>query len=306
MAPPSPVVWTVLLAACEPFGGAWHPLTEVEVTVEDPSLGDTLVLTVDGVEGARVVLDGDHATVPLPEVETEVEAWVGQVNGDGVHVGASLHRLHHYVDERDEFEVGVLDPDIDHGVGWAVATDGMSMGLLVADEQSLELSALPMSPGVTVAGTLEPADVAGRGLALLPYSWFADGGEVPETLVDQPATERWSLTLAAPPPDAHLETLVGDGYEVYYFPVTGAAERLVLYADPEGDGFSAADEVLRVGCVDHDEYVLTWLPPPVDVADAVAILRTRLDVGWGLAHPENGMMYVVNEEAGRVGLDCSP
>ncbi len=306
MAPPSSVLLAVLLAGCDGFGGAWHPLTEVEVTVEDPSLGDTLVLTVDGVEGARVALDGDHATVPLPEVETEVDAWVGQVNAEGVYVGASEDRLHHYVDERDEFEVGVLDPDMDHGVGWAVATDGMSMGLLVSDEPSLRLSAMPMSPGVTVAGTLEPADVDGRGVALLPFSWFADGGEVPATLVDQPATERWSFTLDASPPDAHLETLVGDGYEVYYLPVTGAAERLVLYADPEGDGFSAADEVLRVGCVDRKEYVLTWLPPPLNAADAVAILQTGLDVGWGLAHPENGTMYPSYEAAAAVALACTP
>ena len=251
MAPPSSVLLAVLLAGCDGFGGAWHPLAEVEVTVEDPSLGDTLVLTVDGVEGARVALDGDHATVPLPEVETEVDAWVDQVHGEGVHVGASLHWLHHYVDERDEFEQGALDPDIDHGVGWAVATDGMSMGLLVADEQSLKLSALPMSPGVTVAGTLEPADVAGRGLALLPYSGFVDGGELPAPLVDQPATERWSFTLDASPPDAHLETLVGDGYEVYYLPVTGAAERLVLLVIHPNDQTLKRNLALRVEYQPH-------------------------------------------------------
>ncbi|GDX79872.1 hypothetical protein LBMAG42_16830 [Deltaproteobacteria bacterium] len=274
------------LSGCDPFGGAWTALTDVDVTGVDAALGGDLVLTVDGEAFTRVAVDGATGTLPLPEVLGDVSAKVSQVQDDGVFVGASERWLQHFVDSSGG-EDGVLDAPFDHGTGWAVVESVFSQGTGVADPQLIALEMFPPDEALDIAVALALGDAAGRRIVLVPEAWFADGGALPALLFDSLAAARATIPLAGAPPDSHMGEVVRSS-TVYEPRTAGAVERVLLYEDAASDGFTADDLVVGELCVSGAPARLVWVEPPTDAEAARDVLGVGMGAGWSVGYDEWG------------------
>lgn len=288
-APTVAVTWVLVLLGCDPFGGAWTPLTAVEVAGADPALGGNLVLTVAGEVSAQITVDGATGTLPLPEVTAEVSGYVCQVRDDGVFVGASWQWLAHFIDTYGG-EDGALDAPFDHGTGWAVMESVFSEGIGVVDPPLIRLETFPPVDALDVPVVLTAGDAEDRAVAVVPETWFAESGVLPELLFDEPATIGMTILLASAPPSAHTdevqrESLVGGDRSA-----GGAVERVLLYEDGLGDGFTVDDLIVGELCVDGEPARLVWVEPATAAEAAGRVLLLGMGAGWSVAYEDWGFV----------------
>ena len=167
--------------------------------------------------------------------------------------------------------------------GWnAIHVDFLREDIRVADPMTIPVDAsLAEMSSIALAGTTSVDLPDDSRFGVYPSIMF-EGGIALAGLLDEPASESWSFSLEAPPPDDHFSDLDG---------LYAAVELPLIYQDSHpNERLDDGDQLLHPVCAEGHAVGLLYIPPPTDLVVATSMTIYGIAPGWlATAFDEEGL-----------------